>query len=529
LPYDLFPHTSYMTYDGVNRLSVMYSANHWEQTDSYDQWGNMSCSGTGTCPMGLTFNPANNRIATLNGSSAGISYDAAGNMLSDGTAAGSHTYTWVAKGFAIPRCAGGDSPRRDAENRMASVTVQGFSTTTFAYNALGERVERAGPAIPRSPIGEYYDAFENLTMTHDSQYVLEVNFPAVGGKNFVKYQNNATYFLHANSLGSTGTITDQTGALIESEIYDPWGQRWVTYNTIYDERFAGMPKERDFESGLDPTPNRMFTSNYARWLSPDPLAGDITNPQSLNRYAYVMNNPLTLTDLSGMGPQAGSDFCPPEDGQCVTMPPFWVGAGFCPAEFQSCAGIAPGVSIGVVGLNGTIFMGAPPGCANSELDGCVRSIFELGAVTLEPQPSWWGIFANDLSSNFGKRLGDSCFGQFLGASLQPFNTAATFVTSTVPKDVAAAAAVTQQAGISLTQFSNMLEQMGDAGVAGAAEKSSDIALAATTMYSTSGYLSTLVVPKVAAATLPLMAGSADFSLGVGIVAEYKAVRNGSCE
>src|SRR5579863_10577287 len=124
LPYDLFPHTSYMTYDGVNRLSVMYSANHWEQADSYDQWGNMSCSGTGTCPMGLTFNPANNRIATLNGSSAGISYDAAGNMLSDGTAAGSHTYTWVAKG------------------RMASVTVQGFSTTTFAYNALGERVEK---------------------------------------------------------------------------------------------------------------------------------------------------------------------------------------------------------------------------------------------------------------------------------------------------------------------------------------------------------------------------------------------------
>ncbi len=34
----------------------------------------------------------------------------------------------------------------------------------------------------------------------------------------------------------------------------------------------------------------------ARWLSPDPMAGDIMNPQSLNRYAYVKNNPVNFTD-----------------------------------------------------------------------------------------------------------------------------------------------------------------------------------------------------------------------------------------
>jgi hypothetical protein len=42
-----------------------------------------------------------------------------------------------------------------------------------------------------------------------------------------------------------------------------------------------------------------------RWLSPDPAgaaAVDLTNPQSLNRYAYVMNNPTTLIDPSGLGP-----------------------------------------------------------------------------------------------------------------------------------------------------------------------------------------------------------------------------------
>jgi hypothetical protein len=42
-------------------------------------------------------------------------------------------------------------------------------------------------------------------------------------------------------------------------------------------------------------------------MSPDPLGGDITNPQSLNRYAYVMNNPTTLTDPLGL---QGGDWVP---------------------------------------------------------------------------------------------------------------------------------------------------------------------------------------------------------------------------
>jgi uncharacterized protein RhaS with RHS repeats len=37
-----------------------------------------------------------------------------------------------------------------------------------------------------------------------------------------------------------------------------------------------------------------------RWLSPDPLAGDVTDPQSLNRYAYVLNNPTNFSDPLGL-------------------------------------------------------------------------------------------------------------------------------------------------------------------------------------------------------------------------------------
>ena len=39
-----------------------------------------------------------------------------------------------------------------------------------------------------------------------------------------------------------------------------------------------------------------------RWLSPDPYLGsmDLTNPQSFNRYAYALNNPLSFTDPNGL-------------------------------------------------------------------------------------------------------------------------------------------------------------------------------------------------------------------------------------
>ena len=63
-------------------------------------------------------------------------------------------------------------------------------------------------------------------------------------------------------------------------------------------KFTG--KERDTESGLDNFEARYLGSSLGRFMSPDPMGGKTEDPQSLNRYAYVRNNPLTLTDPSGM-------------------------------------------------------------------------------------------------------------------------------------------------------------------------------------------------------------------------------------
>jgi RHS repeat-associated protein len=59
-------------------------------------------------------------------------------------------------------------------------------------------------------------------------------------------------------------------------------------------------KERDTETGLDYFGARYYGSNMGRFMSPDPLGGHLEDPQTLNRYVYVRNNPLNLTDPTGL-------------------------------------------------------------------------------------------------------------------------------------------------------------------------------------------------------------------------------------
>lgn len=58
-------------------------------------------------------------------------------------------------------------------------------------------------------------------------------------------------------------------------------------------------KERDTESGNDYFGARYYASTMGRFLSPDDVGGDPSNPQSLNLYSYVANNPLSRTDPTG--------------------------------------------------------------------------------------------------------------------------------------------------------------------------------------------------------------------------------------
>jgi RHS repeat-associated protein len=84
-------------------------------------------------------------------------------------------------------------------------------------------------------------------------------------------------------------------------------------------------KGRDSESGLDYFGARYYGSSMGRFMSPDLLGGTLSNPQSLNRYAYVMNNPLGAIDPTGLAPCTMADGTEGDDGNIQSSD-----SGVCP-------------------------------------------------------------------------------------------------------------------------------------------------------------------------------------------------------
>lgn len=77
----------------------------------------------------------------------------------------------------------------------------------------------------------------------------------------------------------------------------PFGEQW--YNTTGD-KLMFTSYERDSESGNDYAMARYNINRLGRFSSTDPLSGSIAAPQSLNRYAYALNEPISLVDPLGL-------------------------------------------------------------------------------------------------------------------------------------------------------------------------------------------------------------------------------------
>ena len=126
---------------------------------------------------------------------------------------------------------------------------------------------------------------------------------------------NNVHYMFSDHLGSTSLVTDALGTMaacngyvsgqFESDYY-PYGGEMPICNNVGDQNYKFTGKERDAETGLDYFTARFDTSSLGRFMSADPMLGHLGDPQSLNKYAYVENNPATLTDPTGLDPSFNS-------------------------------------------------------------------------------------------------------------------------------------------------------------------------------------------------------------------------------
>jgi RHS repeat-associated protein len=108
-------------------------------------------------------------------------------------------------------------------------------------------------------------------------------------------------YIAADHLGSTSLVLDDQGNRIAESRHLPYGEErwsWVEgggdFPTEY--RFTG---QRDAGVGLYHMGARFYDVALARWISADTLVPNPQNPQSLNRYSWVVGNPLRFVDPSG--------------------------------------------------------------------------------------------------------------------------------------------------------------------------------------------------------------------------------------
>ena len=208
-----------------------------------------------------------------------FSYDASGNVLADGT----NTYAW------------------NAESEIKTATG-----VNYTYDGDGDRVQKSNGKI------YWFGAGSEILDESDSSGNITDEYIFFGGKRIAHrvVSGNAIYYYAEDFLGSSRVMTTSAGTVCyDADFYPYGGERVVTNTCPQNYKFTG--KERDAETNNDDFGARYYSSQFGRWISPDWSAipapvpyANLTNPQTLNLYAMVHDNPETFSDLDGHGAAA---------------------------------------------------------------------------------------------------------------------------------------------------------------------------------------------------------------------------------
>ena len=270
------------TYDDLRRLGGANCGSTWEQTFGYDAFGNISKSGSSSFLPSYT---TANQYASIPGATP--TYDLNGNLTNDGL----NQYAW--------------DPNWGTLNLVNGVTG--------IYDANGRLVETDNgllyTEILWSPVGKV------ATMNGTTLVQAEIFLP--GGGAALYTPGGLVAYRHADWLGSSRLASTQARGLYAGTGYGPFGEPYATSGGNKDAVFTGQ--DYDLPSSLYNFTFRRYNSSQSRWISPDPAgiaAANPRNPQSWNRYAYVVNNPLANIDVAGLDPSGSDGWDGTGDGNC---------------------------------------------------------------------------------------------------------------------------------------------------------------------------------------------------------------------
>ncbi len=279
--------TAQYTYDKLNRIATGQSTGtQWGESYTIDAWGNMTAIGSYNSKPHESLSTT----ATTNNRLAAFVYDAAGNLIQNG----STTYTY------------------DAENRLISTNANG--SYSYLYDGEGKRVEKCTPegtaagTCASGATGTLYwraiGGSDTLTETNLTG-VVQNDYIFFDGKRVARWDSSSVpHYYFSDHLGSHALIENATGTACEQDVdYYPYGGQQNDYcTTPVPQNYKFTGKERDGESGLDNFGARYYGSSSGRFVSVDPKMISkqrMGDPQQWNMYQYARDNPLLNVDTDG--------------------------------------------------------------------------------------------------------------------------------------------------------------------------------------------------------------------------------------
>jgi len=119
-----------------------------------------------------------------------------------------------------------------------------------------------------------------------------------GNLRIAKITSSDTQYFHKDHLQSSTAVTNDLGEKLEATEYFPFGlERSHTGSRVSNYKYTDQ--ELDVESGLYNYDARLYDPVIVRFVSPDTIIQKMYNPQTLDRYSYVSNNPLNYIDPTG--------------------------------------------------------------------------------------------------------------------------------------------------------------------------------------------------------------------------------------
>lgn len=284
------------SYDEFGRLSgqsYLYGWNNTLVNYVYDRYGNRwqqnVTQGSGPQPQ-LTFNTSNNQIV-------GYQYDAVGNVINDGV----HSYSY------------------DAENNLTN--IDNGATAAYTYDAQSQRIGIS----TASGLELYdYDLSSRRSTEWNSNVANIISAQYYAGASRVAYWTSSDgniHFEHQDWLGTERARTSENGSVEGTYSSLPFGDNLQASGSDTNSgHFAMLDQDVSASFGLSHATFREYSSTSGRWMSPDSYIGSyhFKNPQSLNRYSYVHNRPLSHVDPSGQDAVESDDPC--NDVTCFVSP-----------------------------------------------------------------------------------------------------------------------------------------------------------------------------------------------------------------